>query len=212
MSTPTIAWSDFARQRHRKGTSYSYFVGEESELINLIKIYWNKRVPGQGEQDLSRKVVVPLLPSKELSNFLAEDLSKMFRGSSAKIKKGMKIKASVGQRQEGEDLFIATRLKKSWYRKLLEKLTGNDGMESPQFVSVVLYSREALLENDGEVSSDAEWEIVAIICSDVEKEPMRPLTMARNMLQKAGGTKSTYTAEEFAESIYYWSQRVSIEG
>ena len=40
---------------------------------------------------------------------------------------------------------------------------------------------------------------------------MPPVTMARNMLEKEGGTKSVYTAEEFAEAIYYWSQRIRIK-
>jgi len=29
-------------------------------------------------------------------------------------------------------------------------------------------------------------------------------------LEKKGGTKSVYTAMEFAEAVYYWSQRIKI--
>jgi hypothetical protein len=203
---PSIAMSNFAIKRHKKGTGHSYFNGHQETFLYMVRSAWPARVPGQGETDLSRKVVVPLNASKMALTYFPK-----FRGNSTKIQKGMKIKAGIGQRQEGEDLFISTRLKKSWFRRIIEKITGNDGLIPPEYVSVVCYSREALLENGGEVSSDAEWEVVALICSDTEKEPMRPLTMARNMLEKSGGTKSTYTAEEFAESIYYWSQRVSME-
>jgi hypothetical protein len=34
---------------------------------------------------------------------------------------------------------------------------------------------------------------------------MMPLTMARNLLSKPGGTKATYSAEQLAESIYHWA-------
>ncbi len=36
---------------------------------------------------------------------------------------------------------------------------------------------------------------------------MDPLTMARNMLAKPGGTPCRYSADDFAESVWYWSAR-----
>jgi hypothetical protein len=38
---------------------------------------------------------------------------------------------------------------------------------------------------------------------------MDPLTMARNMLAKPGGTPCDYTAEQFAEAVWYWSRRAA---
>jgi hypothetical protein len=40
---------------------------------------------------------------------------------------------------------------------------------------------------------------------------MNPLTMARNFLEKPGGTFCEYTAREFAEAVYYWSRRAGLE-
>ncbi|MBU2502315.1 DUF3228 family protein, partial [bacterium] len=74
---------------------------------------------------------------------------------------------------------------------------------------VVLYSREALLENGGTRSGDADWEIVCLLAGPEEDEPMDPLTMARNMLAKPGGTPCTYTAEQFAEAVWYWAARAA---
>ena len=71
--------------------------------------------------------------------------------------------------------------------------------------SVVLYSSATLLENGGVRSGDFDWEIVAVTAGPWEKEPMMPLTMARNLLSKPGGTKATYSAEQLAESIYHWA-------
>ena len=36
---------------------------------------------------------------------------------------------------------------------------------------------------------------------------MHPVAMARNMLGLPGGSEATYTAEEFATAIVYWSTR-----
>jgi len=85
-------------------------------------------------------------------------------------------------------------------------------LEPAKFVTAACYSAAALEENDEERSTDCDWEIVCLICSPVEKEPMHPLAMARNALEKAGGTMSKYTAQEFAEAIWYWSQRVKVKG
>jgi hypothetical protein len=71
-------------------------------------------------------------------------------------------------------------------------------------VDIVCYSAEALMENDGGRSTDCDWEIVTFLCTDEdEQEPMTPLTMARNFLEKPGGTRSVYTSREFAESIWH---------
>jgi hypothetical protein len=70
------------------------------------------------------------------------------------------------------------------------------------------------LENGGTRTTDDEWEIVCLLASENEKEPMPPLTMARNYLAMAGGTKSVYTADEFAQAIWHHSTkgRVKVRG
>jgi hypothetical protein len=40
---------------------------------------------------------------------------------------------------------------------------------------------------------------------------MDPLTMARNMLRKPGGTFCAYTAEEFAAAVWYWARRAAAD-
>ena len=50
---------------------------------------------------------------------------------------------------------------------------------------------------------------LCLLAGAAETEPMDPLTMARNMLEKPGGTFVPYTAEEFALSIYFWSGRAT---
>jgi len=76
-------------------------------------------------------------------------------------------------------------------------------------VEVIIYRRDVLLE-DGEdaVSTNCEWEVVSINARPTdEEEPQHPVSMARNFLNREGGTKADYSAEEFAKSIEYWSTR-----
>jgi hypothetical protein len=79
-------------------------------------------------------------------------------------------------------------------------------------VELVLYRRDVLLEEGPDaVSTEAEWELVSINARPTEgPEPMTPMAMARNMAELKGGTAATYTAEQFVESILYWSRRANI--
>ena len=69
---------------------------------------------------------------------------------------------------------------------------------------------EITLGKNGERSTNADWEIVTIIASPVENEPMDPVTMMRNMRGKSGGTLVTYTAEQLLDAIEFWSNHVRV--
>jgi hypothetical protein len=73
-------------------------------------------------------------------------------------------------------------------------------------VEVILYHRDVIIE-DGDTPVDAVWEIVSINARETEKEPITPMAMARNMAGLVGGTKASYTAEQYMESILYWSNK-----
>ncbi|RDJ34999.1 MAG: DUF3228 family protein [Crenarchaeota archaeon] len=184
----TIGWSKFAADRHVEGAGNSFFRITPEEVIERVKNSWANRLPGQGESGLGRKVVVPVRPDG-------------FFMSSTELREGLPLRAEVTQRQEGEDLYIETYLDADD-----AKMMGID-YEPAGHVRIVCYHKEALTENDGERTTNCDWEIVCVLASRVGQEPMLPLAMARNFLEKPGGTKSVYTAEEFAESIYYWSKR-----
>tara|TARA_Y100000310_G_scaffold317679_1_gene370800 strand:+ start:1061 stop:1690 length:630 start_codon:yes stop_codon:yes gene_type:complete len=203
----TIGWSDFALERHVKGAGHSYYDGDSAEVINKVAANWDKRIPGDGESDVSRKVLVPVDPFGFVCPTV--DLNKI-----ADRRLGLYMKNEVTRRQEDEDPYVSNFLdtymvegfEGTWNKQEQIKF-----LDEAKFVNIVLYSAEALLENGGERSTDRDWEIVCLIASPVESEPMPPLTLARNFLEKPGGTKSVYTAEQFAESIYYWSQKVRVK-
>lgn len=199
-----IGWSDFALERHKKGTGNSFFDISEDEVLErvdksiaiFVKDFISQNFdapklvnPGQGETGYNRKIVVTIDPAG-------------FFISMTPLVDGLPIRAAITRRQPGEDPYIETFID----TKDAEIL----GIQyiPAKFCNIVMYSREALLENNGKLSSeDNDWEIVAVLASLKEKESMPPLTMARNFLEKTGGTKSVYSAEEFALAIYENSNR-----
>ena len=188
----TVGWSKSALDRHFVGSGYSYsilnFGGKqiEDEVCSLVMRSWKHAVPGGGETDLSRKVLVPV-PNRGF-----------FCAPRATIVKGMPVQAEIVTRQYGEDPFVETFV----YEDDAEK-HGALIIKQASNVNVVCYSAEALTENDGNRTTDCGWEIVSLNCDDGEDPPMPPLTMARNMLEKLGGTLGTYTAKEFADAVWY---------
>ncbi len=182
-----LGWSNFALKRNKKA-HHSYFKRSPKKLLELVEKHWRKRQPGQGRTDTKKVVVVPILE---------KDLHKLFGCPYGAIETATHLRAKVARRQDHEDPYI--------------EVHGRGKSLPVKFAKVVLYSAEALLENEGERSGSFDWEIVAIIAGPYENEPMSPLTMARNFLQKPGGTFAPYTAQQFAESIYYWSMLTKVK-
>ena len=188
-----IGITNFARSRHRPSNGFSYFTGKinaygaglEFDLINIIKHNWDKRKPGDGRTDLLEVVKVPVAPY-------------LFRSATVLIHENIELKARFYRRQTFEEPSIKVSSLSQEY-------------SVPKFVEIILYNASILEPPDLVGIENCEWAVVSINASDVENEPMHPLTMARNMLGKAGGTKCEYTAQQFAEAVYYWSTRVSIE-
>ncbi|MHA1950873.1 MAG: DUF3228 family protein [Candidatus Thorarchaeota archaeon] len=217
---PTLGWSEFALKRHRSpydergGTGNSWSTREPEAIVQDALENWDQRTPGAGETGLDRKVLVPITkgidlgwyvcPQLRLDDINNQGLTNAGVLEEASKAKAMPVRGSICQRQEGEDYFTGNHIP----FRMVDLL--NLIPEFAKFVNVVCYSKDALLENDGERSTSADWEIVCLLCTPIENEPMSPLAMARNQLEKVGGTKGEYTAEEYAKAVYYWSQRIRI--
>lgn len=76
-------------------------------------------------------------------------------------------------------------------------------------VGIVIYRADVLARDNGR-SSEAEWEIVAILADPELPEgasvPMHPATMARNTAHLEGGTYRKYTPEEWLEATLFWQR------
>lgn len=128
-------------------------------------------------------VLVPVNPSR-------------FFAGVVELTTGAKIRAVYSSRQRGEAPFVQIEAY---------------GPKTPAAVAeIVLYRRDVL---GADASSECEWEIVSINARcTLKPEPQTPMAMARNYLDLEGGTKATYTADQFAESIFYWSSRAMSAG
>ena len=177
-----FGWSDFAAARHRPGGRHTWFAGTPDELLERVRDGWPQRRPGAGRDGLDRVVVVPVDPAG-------------FVSSTVRVGADTVLHAIYDRRQAHEEGFV--------------RVTAVGPREPALHAAVVLYAAETLLENDGNRSGDYDWEVVCLLAGPTAEEPMDPLTMARNMLGKPGGTPCQYTAAQFAEAVWYWAARAS---
>lgn len=120
-----------------------------------------------------------------------------FYSAVSKIDENSILESRIESRRTGEEPVLVTVVKNG------KKLPAKE-------VNIVLYRHDVL---GADATTDAEWEIISINASLVEGgEPMTPTAMARNMLVKQGGTKAEYTAEQFAEAVWFWSQHAMAAG
>lgn len=173
-----LGWSEFARGRHVRGGSHVWFEGSEQELLELVHAGWAERKPGAGRVDLDKVVIVPV-PCER------------FVAATVKVDESTQLRAEFTRRQPQEEGYI--------------RVLADGPREPMRHAAVVLYSADTLLENGGVRSGDFAWEVVCLLAGPAVEEPMDPLTMARNMLEKPGGTYCAYTAEQFAEAVWYWA-------
>lgn len=139
-----IAFSQFFLDQKEKGNTSTYSLPEKN-VIQLVECNWGLRIPGTGETGLDRKVLVPVPPEGFYCPWVA------------KIAPGLPIKTRVVQRQTGEDYYLEHFITKQAAKKLCI-------VPSPaKAVSIVCYSAEALLENGGNRSSNAEWDNISTI-------------------------------------------------
>ena len=180
---PTIGWSEFALGRHVSGGRHTWFEGSDTDLLDRVRTGWLDRRPGAGRSDLSQVVIVPVDPNG-------------FVGNTVRVDESTGLHARFDRRQPHEEGFI--------------QVTADGPREVVRHAAVVLYSAATLLENEGTRSGDFDWEVVCLIAGSESEEPMDPLTMARNMLEKTGGTFCEYSARQFAEAVWYWSTRANL--
>ena len=79
-------------------------------------------------------------------------------------------------------------------------------------VDLILYHNNVLKESD-EHTEGSEWELISFhaIPIGVNEMPMGPVTMMRNQLELVGGTKGTYSSDEWAESVKFWQKYAILE-
>ncbi|MBK7747495.1 MAG: DUF3228 family protein [Candidatus Obscuribacter sp.] len=209
--TETIALNPMVRRqkRHSKFSHFEPKSGNErdtwSELLALISDYLatnpERTLLQQGK--LSFKVSLP------------EALLAGFYSGVVPLHENIRLGSFFAPRKggaEGEAAFVQT-------------VAINARKTPAKAVEVIIYHRDELnaeerTGDDGTgniVEVDATWQVVSINARiTTEPEPPTPQAMARNMAcalglpEGKGGTARTYTAEQFAHSILYWSQHAMV--
>jgi hypothetical protein len=175
--TGLIKCSDFVK-RQSPDSQYSHFDGSWEEL--------------EDEVNLSVSFSSNIRSGYREGVYLVDCIPSRFYSAIVDVNNKTKLFAEFITRRPDEQPYIS--------------VSSRQDKQKANYASVVLY-HSSVLEEGKERSTSADWEIVAIKARVSEQEePMDPVTMARNFLQLPGGTKGDFTAQQFAESIIYWSR------
>lgn len=182
-----IAVHDFAR-RQTPESQHNHFGGTWEELIELVSRHWPRRRISPHNPEVA---LVPM-PENQLHRFYA---------GIVEVTSETPLEAVFAPRVAGEDPYI--------------QVASPGGKKTPaKKVDIVCYSHEVLAKDgDAPAVKEADYYIININAyATDEEEPMRPMTMARNLLGLKGGTKPevAYSPEEFARAIVYWSRHVRV--
>lgn len=168
-------------KRQSPDSPFAHFIGTWDHLLEIVEDNLDEKQPGDKEHSW----LVPI-PDMYVNMFLS---------SVTPLFPSLDFKVQYQPRREGEEPFLNVTVPG---HKVVAKCA-----------HIVIYEHD-LLGKDAE--TDAPYEVVAILASPTEERtPTDPVTMMRNYLERPGGTKAEYTAEEFAKSILFWSQHAMID-
>lgn len=175
--------------RQTAQSPYDHFEGGWDELLALAETHWTKGAISPSNQGVW---IVPI----------PDELAPRFFSSHILVDETTPLHAFFAPRAPGEAAYV--------------QVVSPKGQKQPaQRVELIFYRHEILAaDNDAPNPQTAEYYLVSINAYPTHApEPMSPMTMARNFLHLTGGTQPSnpYTAEEFAQSILYWSNRVRVK-
>lgn len=176
---PTIGINDFVR-RQTEDSQYTHYKGSWNDLINRTTEQFVKGDFSYGYRD---GVILVHMEEGEARNLF-------FTYTDFEMFEGMKLETVFekvkGREHEPPQLQIRIKEPKN----------------KCNFVDIVLY-RHDVLEEDGDASTDCDWEIVSINGRlKEEAPPMDPLTITRNWKHLPGGTEMKgSTPEEVLEML-----------
>lgn len=180
-----LAVSSFLREVIAKTDENRRYSGTLNELTALVKAHLEDFEPGTGSVDADVRLV--RVPTENFyTNIIPITLE---NAPSIQVKWEARV---AGELPTSKMVIVSD--------KLIEA----------SVVKIVIY-RADVLAKDNNRSSEAEWEIVAVLAQPEEVVPMHPTTMARNALNLGGGTKREYSNLEWAEAEQFWQQHVYLE-
>ena len=176
--TGTFGLTEFVK-RQTKYSKYSYFDGSEEDLLALAK---------NAEKFVYVDGILKIYPEDTTGFFTSVVPVAQYDGQH--------YTARVEARREGEEPVITM-------------YASGKGKAPAKMVELIFYPL-TMLHGEADTSKGGEdWQLVSINASPTtEPTPMNPTTMARNQLNKEGGTFREYTPQEWAEAVWFWSQHM----
>jgi hypothetical protein len=179
-----FAVGDFARGFSTRIGPNGYFGGTWDELEALVEAHRDDFEPGTGSVD-NDVILVNVPPANFFTSVVLVD------ESNAHL-----VREEFEARRPGEEPVVSRRI---------------TGVKPPAaFVKIVCYRADVLARDEGR-TTDAEWEIVAVLAQLDEVTPMTPSTMHRNANHDEGGTYREYTEREWADAYAYWGNHAFVE-
>jgi hypothetical protein len=118
-----------------------------------------------------------------------------------KLAEGMEITGEYKPRRKGETPRLNIRAK---------------GGKTPAVAVELDFYRKDVLEESGDNSTAAEWELVNVRAMAFEDEPMNPATLMHNHFGSDGGTDTKMSPFEFQaalrESFEFWKDKAMVDG
>ena len=182
----TVKVNEFVK-RQIKGSGKTY---SRSMTFNEIAKHAEKQMEKKLYKEGYRKGVRIVQVAKSLiSDFICPYV---------KINQNTRLVSKLVKRQSFEESYIQTRAL-------------NGTLIPAGKVELILYSNEVLKENN-ENSTDADWELISInsVPKGVSDLPIGPITMMRNQLNLAGGTKADYSSQEWAKSVNFYQKYIAL--
>ncbi len=187
----TIGVSEFAAKRHSNLStgSATRLLSTYTALVSAVHSNWSKRVQGY------TKGVLEIELNCEFSGVSCTS-------PTVQILPSDQLSACYEPRIEGE-----------LPRKGISVLRSSH--PPAKFCTVILYSREKL-EEGGEKTTGADWDVITILGSDVSgTPPMSPSTLMANHFGDSGGSATNMSPKAFEaalrESYNYWRGRANVK-
>jgi hypothetical protein len=168
---------DFIKSFNTRHSTQSHFSGSWAELEALVEAHRNDFEAGTGAVD--NDVILVNVPATGFKSSIVE-----INETNKHLVEEVEVVRAEGEKPVIQKTIVAEK--------------------SPaKYVQIVCYRADVLAADDDR-STDAEWEIVAILAQLDKVTPMDPTTMLRNSNHEEGGTKRSYTDEEWAAAYAYW--------
>lgn len=190
--TLTIGVSDFVR-RQTIGSEFTHF-DDDSKSLDDGGEEWDKVVQLALENYHRAK------PGYREGVCLVPVPAEHFHTGVVALEEGDRLVGAYEARRKGEEPRKATRVVRE------------DGRKAPCVaVDIILYRRD-VLEEGGEETTGADWDIVSVNGRITEAEqPIHPDTLIANHFQLDGGTATGKTPEQFESalriSVLYWKDK-----